>query len=518
MSAVDYNHLRAFYNLVGTGATSLEKAQEYMVDYLNTTVKKSEDDQPAPFNANYINKLCTRLIASANADQANAIITAIEMWKNQWLEKQGIQHQAIAAPVAAARASAVPPPVAEKMPQLKPSFPNAIFFVSPFEPVRKKQKQIQMHTKQDLLKVLFLETKEFVQHIQANRDLQDSYVEWIGENKETIAHLAAQVSSGEILNKLRRLGVSFSESDGDKKNCMHHAAENNNSSVIDFLLKAGLSHLLFETDSVGYSPLHSTILNKSTNGLILMIWGTWQQLHSVTLPSGDNELHLAAEHGFLSAFSLCLLHSQFKFALTAKNDLGLTPLQIAAKEGHLGIVRLICDLGENRIGRQDREGAIQMAAEHRHPLICDFLTIGEVANAPTYEDLKASPERMLEFINLGLDINGIQNGKSMLHRAIEDDSLPLVKQMIREGGALITVSAAAKYQYEGIGGNKGLPALYFAASLGRSQIAQFLNETFYGRQSFLKSAHGHNEDPMKLADRYGFGREIRGVLTNRGWN
>jgi len=509
MLSVEYNHLKLFHNLSESGAVPPAKAQQLMVEYLHENAKKSEDAQKTQFNPSYVHKFCMDLTRLALANQERPIVTAIEEWKNQWLKQQGIALQAAAPIPCPVRASEVPP-VAQKMPQLRLSSPSLKpVFIQGYVAAHVMQKKpIQEYTEQDLLHALSLKIDAFLQYLEANEGLEDSYAEWKGENGETIAHLAAQVSSQNVLRYLHENGIaSFDESDGDKKNCMHYAVKHNNTDAIDFLLESGNSDLLFRTDSEGYSPLHHTILNKATTNLIIMLWKTWQQLESVTSHSGDNELHLAAKIGFLPAFSMCLLHPQFKSILTAENASGETPLQIAAKEGHLGIVRLICTFGEDRISQQDKEAALQLAVKHNHLLILEFLRKGEIANAPTYEDLKASPERMLEFINLGLDINGLQNGKSMLHQAIEDNSLPLVKQMIREGGALITVSA-----------NKGLPALYFAASLGRSEIVLYLNKTFYGHQSFLKLAYGHQENPMDLANRCGYGKEIGKVLANSGWS
>lgn len=523
MLGVNYDHLTSFYNLFQTGAETLDQAQGLMINYLNRNVKKCQEDQPAPFSDVKIEKLCTRLktLAAANPD----IIYAIDQWKKQWLKQQGVQHQAAIDPIKfqakAGAASALPLP--RNVPKVMPAPPPFHgLFVPPFKPAREDEEPMQAHTKEELLAALSMSSDEFILHAQKNRRLQNSYRKWRGENRESISHLAAQVSTRETLRFLSNCGASLNRSDNDERNCMHYAAEHNKldgCGVIDFLFEKGEGEdLLFKVDVKGYSPMHVAILKKSSDILIVMLWNSWQQSNPIKLPSGDNELHLAAQNGFISAFSMCLLQQRFRYALKDGNNLGLTPLQIAAREGHLGIVRLISTIGKEDISKQDEAIAISLAREHNQPHIFEFLTTGAVANSPTYEDLKAKPEEMVELINRGLDINGLQDGKSMLHRAIEDDYLPLVIQMINEGGASLTVKAESNYGCDGVGPNKGLPALYFAASLGRAKIARYLNETFYNRQSLLKRAHGHADNPIELATRFGHGQEIGNVIANRGWN
>lgn len=529
MTSVNYGLLKTFHDLYQTESASLDIAQKLIIDHLNKTVKKDEEAQPQPFSAKYINKIGLSLTQQATADEAESIISAIEIWKAQWFKQQE------PAPMnfqASANADSVKP---KMMPNLKAgsSFSSPTLSFTAFQredsyrPLKmharasveesKESAELQTHTRKGLLAALTMNYEDFTRLVRANEDVEDSYVSWEGENGENILHLAAEVCSEDTLEFLSGLGTHRG-SDKHKRNLLHYAAERDNIGAIDYFCRVGEQHLLSEVDSNGYTPLHTTILKQSSECLIAMLSYGWQQLQSIQLPSGDNELHLAAQNGFLAAFSQGLLHSQFKYTLDNKNKLGQTPLQIAAKEGHLGIVRLICAFGTDSLSKKNKEAAIELARVHNHPLICEFLTTGTIANAPTYEDLKADPESLVELINHGLDINGLQNGKSMLHRAIEDDSLPLVIHMINNGGALITVEAASEHSYQDVGPNKGLPALYLAASLGRANIARYLNETFYGRNNFLRVQYGHSGNPIHLARRLGKGSQISGVLLNRGWN
>lgn len=526
MLGVNYHHLTGFYNLYQIGASPLDEVESLMIKYLNTTVKNCEEAQPQPvrFPPDKIIQLCTKLTTQADAEKAQPIISAVDKWKNQWLEQQGFQPQAADAsikreePEEKGNAAASPSP---KKPKILPP-PNPFFgmFLPSFGPIAAKQEVQEPkpeHTKEELLAALTMSTEELVQHIRKNKHLKESYLSWTGENGENIMHLAAQASSGKTLKLLTNLGASLDDADNDKRNCLHYAAEHNNVSASHFLFSTGYQHLIRERDVKGFSPMHIAILKKSGYHLIVMLWNTWQETQSLKLPSGDNELHLAAQNGFLSAFSLCLLIPLFRNTLAQKNSLGLSPLEVAIKEGQLGIVRLISHFEEGKISGQDKQAAISLAREYQRPLIDEFLTTGQVANSPTYEDLKANPADLVELINRGLDVNGLQNGKSMLHRAIEDDLLPLVKLLILEGGALITVKAKSNDGCDGVGARKGLPALYFAASLGRADIVRFLNAMFYYNNSLLKSLYMHQGNPIKLAQRYGHGQSIARVLVNRGW-
>lgn len=516
MASVDYNQLVTFYHGL-PGQATVKQVNEHLIGYLNKTVQSFENAQPSPFTVKQINKISQSLKDKAVASYHLSIAEAINEWAKSWNYKVPCEQKNESSEF---RYSAQPLPLKEKTEKTNSSSHDPFSFDELYsnQALRKTDKT---YTTKMILDLITKGEKNFSNQISENKNLREILELWKGQKGENVYHLACNKSSFEILSYLSRLGIDLSEKDDDGRNGMHYAVSSQNNEAIIHLFDQGLVDLLFSADNIGHTPLHAAIIDKSSSTFIKMLLNSIQNLQSIPLPSGDNELHLAAKNGFLPAFNFGLLFSSFKHCLAQTNQEGYTPLQIAAMQGHLGIVRLISTLGKDYISKKDIPRAIELASQNNQPTIVEFLTTKTIANAPTYEDLKAHPKRMLQLINQGLDINGLQGGKSMLHRAIEDNLFFLVMAMINEGGALLTAKAVC--ESGGIvagseeGHEEGLPVFYFAISLGRDTIVKYLNDTFYGRNYDFRRLCKFREHPIRFADKFGHSSKISDVLLNRGW-
>lgn len=525
MSGVTFNQLHSFYTGLPRKEMSLGQINQQIIEYLNKNVHAHENAQPTAFTEKYINKISENLQKGATTASAFALIVAIDLWKASWLtkmKKPSFEHKS-ETPSKSFAAELHKNSNGSPKASFQGQFPlEGVFSTSS----AKKSKEAKTEnfsdqavnqsdhtfTKQWVIDLISQKPNLFFEKIN-NKNLEDILAGWKGKDGENVFHLACAHSRPEILRYLSGIGVDLSALDHSGKNGMHYAVIHHNNEAIDYLFAQGQGYQLHIADSKGYTPMHSAILDKATNTFIRLFLGSLQNFQSQSLPTNDNELHIAAFSGLTSVFSLGLLVSSYKYGLSQTNRDRRTPLQMAAEHGHLGIVRLICMLG--KVTKREREDAVILAYKASQRKIFEFLTTQSVAHAPTYEDLKENPKRMQKLINKGLDINGLQDGKSMLHRAIEDNSLELVKQMIEKGGALLTIKAESSHFVAG--SEPGLPPFYFAAALGRKEIVQYLNETFYSRNEAMKSLCGFHANPIEFAAQFGHGAAIRSVLLNRGW-
>lgn len=509
MTAAIYPQLKIYYNQLLQDQASPDETQERIIGYLNRTVKANEEAQPAPFTATYINTFCNKLKDQATKEKATLISEAIDQWKNSWFDSK--YERKTEGPFVQKMHKLTPPST--------PQSPLEELFSDTLEisPPSAKEKP-QTLTQESIKALLSNGTDHFIKEIRGPQEkkLQNTLANWNGKNGERICHLASQLGTPEILGYLSSIGASLGSTDRDNRNCMHYAVSAGNIATIEYLFRSGHWNLLDQADKKGFTPMQEAILNGSHESFIKIFVKSIQSLRSKQFPDGENEFHVAAKSGFLPVFSFYTLSNILQYITGNSNHSGQTPLELAVLNGHLGVVRLIYSHG--RISKKVITQSLSLAEANNQKVILEYLTTGKVENAPTYEDLKAHPEKMTELINNGLDINGLQNGKTMLHRAIDDDDLELVKRMIFEGGALITVKAACDKPDIVAESGRGLPAFYYAAFIGRPRIVEFLNETFYANDRAFRTFLNHHGDPIRLADKYGHGKKIRDVLLNRGWS
>uniref|UniRef100_A0A8C6Y2R7 CASK interacting protein 1 n=1 Tax=Naja naja TaxID=35670 RepID=A0A8C6Y2R7_NAJNA len=171
-----------------------------------------------------------------------------------------------------------------------------------------------------------------------------------------------------LLGSTKRVNVNFQDTDGFS--ALHHAALNGNTELILLLLEAQAAVDI--KDNKGMRPLHYAAWQGKKEPMKLVL----KAGSSVNIPSDEGQipLHLAAQHGHYDVeilqHPLCFLACQVVQLLLNSNmcaallepkpgDItdpnGTSPLHLAAKNGHIDVIRLLLQAGID-INRQTKAG------------------------------------------------------------------------------------------------------------------------------------------------------------------
>lgn len=295
---------------------------------------------------------------------------------------------------------------------------------------------------------------------------------WRGKNGETIAHLAACKGTRSIIEALLEIPINLQERDNTDQTPLHYAATHNNKFTTLFLVQ--IQSDVEKFDNRNYTPIHNAIESWSFQCLNIILEKNYLVLQTAKTKEENTELHLAALKGNLAAVSALLYYPIFSNSINTINKEGFTALEIAARGGHLGIVKQLMQR-TNRSFRPHLKDVIAKAADlaekNNHPMIKSYL-LGEKISQPipTYEDLKKSPSDIKKLINLGLDPMELDaKGRTILHRAIYEGLTDLVYLIIEQGGGI--PSQVTKPE--------GFTALYLAQMTRNEPLTKYLKEIFY---------------------------------------
>lgn len=332
------------------------------------------------------------------------------------------------------------------------------------------------------------------------RDIQN----WRGKNKETLLHLAAAKGTKAILQTLLAIPLAMDVGDEIKQTPVHYAATNNNEITTRFLIEKGAR---LKTDARDFTPLHNAVAAGSFGSLVIMLGHLHDRLQSSKTCDGNNSFHLAAINGNVAAVSALMAFPALLIGLSEQNKSEFTPLQIAARNGHFGMVKHMMQRDEKGWGKSDAniERAVVLATEKNHTAIKNYL-LGETnqESIPTYDDLKKTPSDIKKLVDQGLDLTDLDaKGRTILHRAIEEGLTDLAFTIIEQGGGIPSQPTKPE-EYT---------ALHLSAMKGDERLTRYLNEIFF-RQSHYKQSH--SVSPLRLASQNGH-QGIVTYLANAGW-
>ena len=183
---------------------------------------------------------------------------------------------------------------------------------------------------------------------------------------------------------------------------------------------------------------------------------------------GQISFYVAAEAGHDTELE-CLLAAGAK--VDARNDRGLTALQIAAKHGHVPIVKQLLAAGASW-----QELMYTAVEEDHHPIVDTLIAGGANVNtnagpfgeASLYAAARAGHSMMVDrLIKAGADINASLPGSknTALHVAAREDHYKVVDRLIKAGANVNAQSAGSRHT-----------ALYVAAERGHCDLVKRLIE------------------------------------------
>nr|QQY02505.1 transient receptor potential cation channel 3 [Cryptocotyle lingua] len=171
------------------------------------------------------------------------------------------------------------------------------------------------------------------------------------KSEETCLHMAARVGSVSTTKLLLSFGVHIDAEDLLLQTALHKAAERNNSEVMKLLLQNGSD--LENQDHDAYTPLLLAAARGQLEVTQLLIDAGANIAAQEKMAKGL--IYLCAEADEVEVLRLILQHPKAKQLIDVPNIYDDTPLHVAAKNGHLDIVKLLLENGANVSSKNEKE-------------------------------------------------------------------------------------------------------------------------------------------------------------------
>ncbi|NWY13337.1 CSKI1 protein, partial [Aphelocoma coerulescens] len=220
---------------------------------------------------------------------------------------------------------------------------------------------------------------------------------------------------------------------------LHHAALNGNTELISLLLEAQAAVDIKDNkgESLGMRPLHYAAWQGKKEPMKMVL----KAGSSVNIPSDEGQipLHLAAQHGHYDVSEMLLQHQSNPCIM---DNSGKTPLDLACEFGRVGVVQLLLNsnmcaaLLEPKPGdATDPNGTspLHLAAKNGHIDIIRWVPWAEVAAPvpPCAPLTPLSPCRLL--LQAGIDINRQTKAGTALHEAALCGKTDVVRLLLDSG-------------------------------------------------------------------------------------
>jgi ankyrin repeat protein len=146
----------------------------------------------------------------------------------------------------------------------------------------------------------------------------------------------------------------------DGFSALHVACAVGNLQLINFLLNHGAMNQLFARNAMGFTPLFEACFNKKTDIVQeLLKYNTFEQL-SVFDISGNNIFHIMCYRKLNDVLPIILKYAKennldLTLVLDKKNNIGLTPMQMAIRDGNLFFIERLLKYGVD-VDKIDAEG------------------------------------------------------------------------------------------------------------------------------------------------------------------
>jgi len=285
------------------------------------------------------------------------------------------------------------------------------------------------------------------------------------KNKKGVAplHIAAANGKEEILNSLLDHGAKLNIADQNGMKPIHHGVKSGKRVIIRTLLNNGAS--LVEVDDRKNNVLHHAC-KVGNDELITFILRHMMISDSKNI-FGETPLHIAARYCSLSGVK-ALVHAGFD--IQAKNDVGLTPIDVANSANKLENYEYLINYSRS----QEYKEKFLKYTLHRAVCSGDYECV--------LQEVNSTNVNLFDYY-----------GKSLMYYAIIFGNLRIVKLLYKKGSRIDNIDEFNQ------------SALLIAIYCENYDIIKFLldhkanvNEVFYGRSYLYRAILRNNVEMVKL--------------------
>lgn len=300
------------------------------------------------------------------------------------------------------------------------------------------------------------------------------------KNGYTCAHIAAMNGSVEAIKELLRFNRDAVIGNRIKKSnstALHLASENGNAEIVKLLLISGAKPS--DENALGETALHLAAKNGHLKVLHTIRNADWKLC---SRRNGLTALHVASNCGqteFVAEMLRCRVPGGIRSersSVEPKSDFGLTPLHLACRNGHEGVVRMLLNsagVQVDSISELNKTIPVHLAAQGGHLLVAGLL-ISRSTDGLTQADGHGRTALHLAAAHGHRDMVGLligqgaqmnfrdNNGWSALHHAAKHGYLEVVRLLV-ESGADPTTRC-----------EQGKVPICMAAGAGHKQVLSYL--------------------------------------------
>lgn len=305
-------------------------------------------------------------------------------------------------------------------------------------------------------------------------------IDLANKNGYTCAHIAAlngSVDTIKELLKFNREAVITNRIKKSNSTALHLASEKGNAEITKLLLNSGAK--ANDENSLGETALHLAAKSGHVRVLHTIRSSEWK---FCSKSSGLTGLHIASNCGqteFVAEMLRCRVPGGIrseKSTIDPKSDYGLTPLHLACRNGHEGVVRMLLNsagVQVDSVSEINKTIPVHLAAQGGHLLVAGLL-ISRSSDGLTKADSQgrtalhfASSHGHRDMVGLligqGSPINCQDNqGWTPLHYSAKHGYLEVVKLLIESGANPVTTC------------NTGKVPICMAAAAGHKQVLSYL--------------------------------------------
>jgi ankyrin repeat protein len=320
---------------------------------------------------------------------------------------------------------------------------------------------------------------------------------------KTLLYLAAEVGYLDLIKELARLGAfSYSHRNKEGRIPLHAAVVGCHTNVVEYFLEQK-AYNINDQDGAGNTPLHLAL----------------QNLNKEQLKQRSNEIAkmlidtLIRQQGFFSS------------NMWLRNNSGATPLFLAAKNGDLDLVKLLCDNGALSLDNRTNMGVTleNAAMKGGFPQVAQYLIDEMAKNKPGVvakvktamgQTLKSAVLRSAQAIaNKTLSSNASKKVRDFLQK-YQTTKLPDAKNSPLHIAALRGDIEGFKTLVQNSDSNsidqklsvaakniQGQTVLHLAAMAGQTEMIQYLLDT-YSLDLYVNDKDKNGKTPLDLAVKY----------------